>query len=300
LESNPLGPERGSRDEPRPERLDKYSGLSLKEHQDWIRSAGIAFRLSPKFFRTDTHRVTWASQFLRDNPREQWFTRIETQKPLEDHTWAEFETFLLDDVMDPTNRGLIVAQEFTNAIQRDNQSAHDFDAQLSHLEARLPRKEEDAKVQDFVTRLRKPLRESMMTFQTIPNTRREAVALASRIEANSSYAYGGLSNRLRPPDGKRLRRGDPPKTLGGQRERGPPYKGKSQCDRCGRTGHYRKECYALRTEKGVPLTDMPPTQPPVRPPRQGDGSAEKGKNIASLEDSKNAGATPKRPRGARK
>jgi hypothetical protein len=121
-------PERGSRDNPRPEKLEKYMGASLKEHKDWIRSAGIAFRLAPKAFRTDTQKIAWVSQYLRGTPRDMWFTRIETLKPLEDHTWAEFETFLLDQVMDPTNRGLIVAQAFTNALQRENQSAHEFDA----------------------------------------------------------------------------------------------------------------------------------------------------------------------------
>ena len=271
------GTERG-----RPKDIPMYEGKTLEEHQSWIRDCEARFRLFPVTFGTTRYRILWSAQFLKGIPKARFLEALDAQEFDENTlTWEEYSTFLEDLVVDPANRGILEVVKFTNARQGDRQSAQAFDSELAALEAKLPRKEESLKARDYLARLRQDLQQAIMSAPNIPFTRRELVALATRLEQNLPRLRGNNSSTDTPTTGNRDRqkRADPPRGPGGSKSF--PRNQNLYCTRCKRQGHQLSNCFSTRNHEGNRLTDRPPRE---RPPGLGQ------REIASVQATKNKSA----------
>ena len=118
----------------RPEKLPIYHGKTVREHREFIRECKGAFRLTPENFPTDESKIIWARQYLDEDQKKLWVNE-EDKNPDYEFTWQEFIDFLLNQIEDPVNRGLDIAQQYTDAYQRQNQTVRQFDNYLRALKS---------------------------------------------------------------------------------------------------------------------------------------------------------------------
>lgn len=225
--------------------IDKFHGKSVQEHTNFVRDCGITFRMTPSLFTTEQRKVYYGISNLAGNAKEQWFTREQTYKTAEEHTWDEFVTFLLDKVIDPRNRVLDLAQKYTDARQRPNQTVADLDTYLSSIEAKLPTQSEEMRMMNLYTRLHSPTRRALSSQQSLPENRNSLVAMAQRIETNRHREKGDQNKK---PESKRRNRSQNESEKPSKRARneGPKQKDKSattgHCYTCGKPGHWAPDC----------------------------------------------------------
>lgn len=259
----------------KPKDLSDYHGKSRREHRDWVRDANVAFENAPDYFPDDYGKIVWAMQFLQGDPKEQWHNERE-KEPEKARSWSYFETFLLDKVQDPINRQLDVNQSYTDARQRTSQTASQFEAYFSSLEAQLPPSDEPQRVAALMTRLLPELQDAIVRAGEVPKTRNGVISAATRIEntekrANARSTRGksgqntqgsggnrGKNKSNKPSEGDRAAQSRRDRETNASRRsnagepRGKAPKSKEylkqvECYNCHKKGHYSNECTAPKS-----------------------------------------------------
>ena len=115
---------------------DEYHGDSLRNCNRFIRQCETKFRLDPKRYSNEYDQTLIASTFMRGTVESSW-TRYEKKltTPLK---FSELKTWLVDQVQDPTNRGMDYNQRYHDAKQREGQSVVQFVNYLEELEDNIP------------------------------------------------------------------------------------------------------------------------------------------------------------------
>ena len=137
----------------KPKNLPNYFKKSVLEYINFFQAANLAFDLAPHKFKREHTQVAYIMQFLKGDPRKQWFRYIGTGKTLtsspkeklrratDKFTWyiyTYFKKFLLNLVEYPKNRLRIAAQVYNDTKQRQDQTVRQFAVYLSDLKAQLP------------------------------------------------------------------------------------------------------------------------------------------------------------------
>lgn len=124
-----------SRSTKKPKDLEIYKGKSIREFQDWIRSAENALEFSPAYFESSDSLVKWAQQFLDKDPAALW----SDHKKKNNHNpelfqFQYFADYLQSRIESPETRKLNVGKEYREAKQRYRQDVKSFAAYLESLE----------------------------------------------------------------------------------------------------------------------------------------------------------------------
>ena len=115
-----------------------YKGVSIKEHQEFKVTCELAFLQAPALFSDGLQQVTWAMQYIEGDPRERWMHWwIENAEERPAVTWEQFCTFLLNLLDDPLARLLDAHEKYSEAKQRESQTARVFLTYLESLENQM-------------------------------------------------------------------------------------------------------------------------------------------------------------------
>jgi hypothetical protein len=247
---------------PRPEKLKEYRGKTVKEWKRFKEDGETTFELSPEYFVTEEQKILFTSQSLEGDPRESWYAHKRNIQ-LGDYTWADFLSYLLSLIGDPTNRLLLTGQDLEEAKQKPDQSVQNFANYLERLEEELGLLDSPNRWITFYTKLRPDLRASLAQVQSLPRVRNDLVALAARMEQGAKMEIGskkGNTSKASPQSkqnaGVSSTACKPPFRNNtwkkGDSTPSTPELGRSKvtCYNCGEEGHTYYHCPKPKKDKG--------------------------------------------------
>jgi hypothetical protein len=217
-----------SRDLPLPEVKPLRSTPTLRRRDEWLSDLELAYEGAPKKFKAEKKRVLFAVQCLDPEPRAMWHAHLR-DIPAKDREANKtdlgyFQRWTLTLIKDAANREAMIADEFEEAKQRENQSPQEFHTYLSSLERHFERASEARRASIFFSKLDKGLKDRIKgSGKNIPSTRDEVVTLATRFwdltATKRKYTPSGESrpNKTNQPPSYSRSRGARP---GGRREGG--------------------------------------------------------------------------------
>ncbi|KAF4546985.1 Hypothetical protein D9617_77g092390 [Elsinoe fawcettii] len=234
-----------------------YEGKTIKEARSFIRDLELVFALSGRTnFPSDREKILYGVMFLAGEPKETWHHRYSVDE-LDDQTWLQFTQFVLDAVDDPVNRGVRVTLAYEGARQKDGQSIQAFASEMATLEEQLAPYSEEQRVRHLLAKLHPSLRNTIIKHHSIPRTRQELVSLGARIESTDKASTRRLDRETQedPQDHPRKKQrsgrwGKGAKKSSGDGESqaksnpnpGPEQKATTECFKCGKMGHWAREC----------------------------------------------------------
>lgn len=168
-------------------------------------------------------------------------------------TYEDFKKFCLDFVEDPVNRGITVGQAYNDAKQLQGQTVQAFASELARYEDQLPTYSEEHLVLHMFVKLRADIRDALVRMEKIPATRRELVAVASRVETHARSNRSGAAEKMVSGNSnhKKRARSPPPATPRQGNASSAPARSQSNrvggppivtCYDCGAEGHYAPQC----------------------------------------------------------
>ncbi|KAI2635374.1 hypothetical protein GGS21DRAFT_515512 [Xylaria nigripes] len=117
-----------------------YRGRSRSELDIFLRDMHARFYLLDVYLVNDFYKVCYASMFLEDRAMRQYTTWVATEYNNDPTTisWATFEQWLKDNLLDDGTRLLVCAMEGDRAFQEENESMEDFIDRFETIEAENP------------------------------------------------------------------------------------------------------------------------------------------------------------------
>lgn len=249
---NPLAPQLSSTLSKAVEKikLPQYSGeRDVEELDTWIFQLERYFQFYPTA--TDQQRIELAGMQLKGQAAT-WWRDVYKAPGSRPTTWREFTTAITAMFM-PVNREQLARDRLANARQRDKDSVANYTTYMRRLFLSICSLSQGDMVHRYIYGLRKDLRKDVALAD--PHTFEEAAAVASRLEAltrnyNRSDTWAQTRNHTGPQP---MELGAMNRSAGqGQKQtRAPYYTGKRdmskvKCYNCGRTGHFKHNCPALK------------------------------------------------------
>ncbi len=96
--------------------------------------------------------------------------------------WKEFKEWMMDSIIDPSNRTFDAITSYNTAKQGETQSAEDFAAYLDNLELELRIDDEELRRNNLYAKLREEVQRDILQRDDVPRTRQGMLALVTRIE----------------------------------------------------------------------------------------------------------------------
>jgi len=245
-----------------------FNGKEMKEAKLFLHRLELAFENNPIDYPTTTDKIVFALQWLDGEAEEKALLTYDAVAR-RTHTWGQFKQFIMDTVVDPTNREISVMQRYERAAQ-GTRSVAQFAAYLQGLEKEfdVPYTPDQSR-RHLLAKLRTDLQEAIIHLSQPPETMEQLISVATRFENTQRLHHG-------EPRGTRRRSRDegagdrPPKKARGDRGRGHPtgrprsrerqkgtpgvrekaHEGRNQeagaergaCWNCGKTDHISRFC----------------------------------------------------------
>jgi len=205
-------------------------------------------------------------QYIEGDPRERWMHWwIENVDGRPAVTWEQFCAFLLNLLDDPLTRLLDAYEKYSDAKQRENQTARVFLTYLESLESQMEPYTPLQKLYHYYARLRPELRRSLTNYGKFPQDREELCNLATRYEKNmrdtrKAKAKDREKSKETDKFSRGVQRGSPGQQRSKDKDRsaGKPHRTPgysqnypivpskdetvSECFLCKKVGHYAKSC----------------------------------------------------------
>lgn len=263
-----------------------FKGNTIKESRNFIRELEVTFAITAGTYPTDREKVLYGVMFLAGEAHEAWHQQ-NSINDIDDYTFQEFKDFVRNAVGDPVNRSISVTLQYDRLQQKESQSVQAFATEISVCEDQMPAYTEAQRVRHFLAKLQPTLRSSIIKFHTIPATRRELIALASRIENTDREPHKRSNPDAQDRKGNKKAKHEPSSHSKNKRDASDTPaktatsgststfdKSKVECYGCGKKGHYKGECkskhlwadgdkHAVRqvaAEPGEPEEEGPPTK----------------------------------------
>lgn len=243
--------------EPKP-----FKGDTIKEARNFIRDLEVIFALTGSTYPTDREKVLYGVMYLAGEAHENWHQRHNISQ-LDNYSLEDFKDFVRNAVGDPVNRSISVTLQYDKARQSDGQTVQAFSTELDVLEDQMTPYTEPQRVRHLLAKLQPALRNAIIKFHPIPDTRQELVALASRMETTDRTGHSSGQKRSAPdshmqePQKKQQSSGrsshghrntdtssSQPKALS------PFDKSQVECYGCHKKGHYKSECQSKHLWSG--------------------------------------------------
>jgi len=245
--------------------LATYHGKNIKEAQAFIAGAERRFRIDQGYrFPTDTAKIDYCVLAFGTQPAARW-NRYERREGIGRTTWEEFKEWLMDSILDKTNRVFAASEEYNRARQRDDQSAEAFADYLDTLELELKIVDEVSRRNTLFAKLKDEVKAEILRRDDIPPTRQGLLSLATRLENADKLATRrkevpfskGDHDRKTQGSNRDSHRGRPPQGSGsgsGPGSGGPATganltaakpdgnRGGEPCRHCGSMGHKHHLC----------------------------------------------------------
>ena len=154
-----------------------YKGLSEGEHLRQFRDVKIEFLSSSEYFLSDRTKIIYYIKSLKGDLATQQYIKFERTN-LEDINFSDFKRFLLNLVIDPTNRYLLAYKKQKKARQKPNQKVTVFKAYLEEVEAYLPPISKEYRANFFLAKLQPRLKDRILSTSNMPKLRKEILAIA--------------------------------------------------------------------------------------------------------------------------
>ena len=267
----------GPSSKPRLREPETFQGKTLKEARDFVRSLELVFALAPDAYRSDREKVLYGVMFLAGEPRENWH-HDHSVAELEDYTWMDFKSFVLDAVEDPANRTLSVTVSYEEAKQKEHQTVAAFATELATLEDQMEPYTPEQRTRHLLAKLRPSLRLTIVTHHDPPQRREDLISLATRLKTAGRAGNVGVpvafhkrvASKYQEKSQPKKSRGGSPRSRGGdtharrERDEGGQQNGLSDsgadkgnryahlsCYTCGEQGHITTHCPSKASNRKV-------------------------------------------------
>ena len=167
--------------------LPEYYGKNLREHSIFFHSADTLFNMSTPYFPTEKLKIYFTMQYLKGEPQDMWYNRLEELREpesIKEMIFKNFKQFLLDLVEDSMNCQLHHVQLHQNARQESQQSIQVFASYLKNLKAHISFMMEKHCCSILFMKLWSELRVVLINFQTLSDTFESLVVLNVRLKQN--------------------------------------------------------------------------------------------------------------------
>ncbi|ELR09211.1 hypothetical protein GMDG_03785 [Pseudogymnoascus destructans 20631-21] len=142
-----------SRKAPRFRDLPIFRGKNLREAQSFVAGADRRFRIDDGLqYATDQNKIDYCVLAFGPGPAAKW-ERYERREGLGSTTWGKFKEWMMDSILDPSNRVFDTIMSYNAAKQGETQSAEDFAAYLDTLELELRIDEEKLRKNNLYAKL---------------------------------------------------------------------------------------------------------------------------------------------------
>ena len=164
--------------------IPSYTGNSVKDHHEWMRTWQRLHAASPSYYQSDANKINVAAMKLTGSVADAWEREERTVDAME-RTWRYFCDFLLNFIDDPHNRRITMYKEWKSCFQRSTEEVHAFYQRLETIQAELPELSEDIKRMHFLSSMRPGLRRKIVDLQKDDLPRQDLLKVAASLERNA-------------------------------------------------------------------------------------------------------------------
>jgi len=174
----------------------KYTNISKltpqttpRKFAEWKNDMKRLFRGAPEKYEFSSMKMVAAHEHMNEKAKSLWASH-ERLHPEDEDDWDKFLQWATCLIAQGADLVTTVWQEYADAIQGEHQSPQDFDAYLSSLEALMAEQPEEARAQNFFSKLQPDLRGQIQVSGRVemPTTRQEMVSFAHRVWHGLRYA----------------------------------------------------------------------------------------------------------------
>jgi uncharacterized membrane protein YgcG len=177
--------------------------FSIRQRDEWLMDLKQTFQGAKKKYKKDERKILRALASMVPECRARWQRYLleldECQLQQATETWSIFQDWTRTLLKHAYNEEVEVAKQMAKAHQKDGQSPQDFHAYLDSLEKKFAPKSEHDRSLFFFAKLTKDLQKHVqLRNASLPETRREMVALAARHWESLTAGQPGRNKRKQP------------------------------------------------------------------------------------------------------
>ena len=154
-----------------------YKGLSEGEYLRQFYDVKIKFLNSSEYFLNNRTKIIYYMKSLEGDLATQQYIKFERIN-LEGVNFSNFKRFLLNLVIDPTNRRLFVYKKWKKTRQKSKQKIIVFKAYLEEVEVYLSSIFKKYRTNFFLAKLQPRLKDRILSTNNMPKLRKEILAIA--------------------------------------------------------------------------------------------------------------------------
>ena len=153
--------------------MSKYKRANQDEHIRWFREIDLKFLESSNYFSNDRFKILFCMKSFRSDSTIQWFQHINNDHNLKNIIFVDFEQFLLDLMIDSTNRRLLVYERWIDAMQKSNQKIFAFKTYLKKIKNHMLSFVEMHRANFLLIKLKNDLKNKILNTREMSHTREE-------------------------------------------------------------------------------------------------------------------------------